>query len=123
MKLADNRIRLIFVVNFNWDYDILRQLSHENRKFADILSTSIIENYFNLTYKMYAAYSWLINKCPDSALTYHVDSDVIVNIPAFNDYCRNLIEASWFAKDKIFGYVLRDGMVVRDKSHKKWYLH
>jgi hypothetical protein len=119
MKLKTNKIRLLFVVSYVPDYDILHRLSEENRTFGDVLSTSIIESYHNLTYKMYAAYNWLNENCPQSALTFHVDSDVIVNIRAFNDYSQKLINTSW-SVDKIFGNARQIRPVNRDKSDKKW---
>jgi hypothetical protein len=112
-----NNIRLLFVVGYNENVD---RIEIESRIFNDILSTSIVENYLNLTHKMYSAFDWLSTKCSLSKLIFKLDADVIVNVNAFVDYCQQLIESNSYHL-QIYGYVKRYAKPYRDKSNK-WYM-
>jgi hypothetical protein len=68
---------------------------------------------------MYSAFTWLSTNCRQSAITFKVDSDVIINVVEFVKYSKKLIKSQSF-EGKIFGFVWRNVRPNR-QTQDKWF--
>ena len=62
-----------FLLGLSNDPDVMRQIDQESDLYGDVLQFSIIDSYYNLTYKTLGAYEWI----------YKVKNDVTCPKPNF----------------------------------------
>ena len=48
-----------FLLGLSNDPDVMRQIDQESDLYGDVLQFSIIDSYYNLTYKTLGAYEWI----------------------------------------------------------------
>lgn len=92
------------------------QVVKESQKHRDILQSSFVDSYMNLTIKTMVMFEWLRSHCPNTTYAMKIDSDMFLNV-------HNLVDMLLNAPKRLYmtGLVARDATVLRDPS-SKWFL-
>ncbi|XP_029021714.1 beta-1,3-galactosyltransferase 1-like [Betta splendens] len=93
-----------------------KQVLEESQTHGDILQSSFLDSYKNLTIKTMVMFEWLTSHCPNTSYAMKVDSDIFLNV-------RNLVDMLLKSPRQLYmtGVVVRDAAVMRNVD-SKWFL-
>ncbi|XP_040904427.1 beta-1,3-galactosyltransferase 2-like [Toxotes jaculatrix] len=88
----------------------------ESQRHQDIIQSTFVDSYSNLTIKTMVMFEWLSSHCPNSVYAMKVDSDMFLNV-------HKLVDMLLKAPRHLYmtGLVARGAAVLRD-STSKWFL-
>ncbi|XP_056239661.1 beta-1,3-galactosyltransferase 2-like isoform X5 [Seriola aureovittata] len=88
----------------------------ESRRHKDILQSSFVDSYNNLTIKTMVMFEWLSSHCPNTSYAMKVDSDIFLNVQKLVDMLLKAPQHRYLT-----GHVVRYAAVIRDQT-SKWFL-
>lgn len=107
-----------FMIGHTLNETIQNQLIIENKVYDDLIMSKLYDNYYNLTFKTISMLEWAVKKCGKVKFILKIDDDVFLNM----ENLLKLMEKYHNASQKIFGQVLDDAVVFRDRK-SKYYVH
>ncbi len=108
----------LFLVGLTGGAEAQQQLEEESRQHRDLLQSSFVDSYFNLTIKTMVIMDWLATRCFQAAYAMKVDSDMYINL---ENLMSLLLSPNTPRENYITGYLMWDRPVIRDKK-SKWYV-
>ncbi|KAK0401897.1 hypothetical protein QR680_016034 [Steinernema hermaphroditum] len=110
---------VVFIVGTEGNEDNNKLLKEENKRYGDIIETTIPDAYNYTALKIHAGYYLHVTYCSNVPFVLRVNDDVIVLL----DRVVHLIKTGYFGSEEkaIYGIVWRDGKPMRDPGHK-WYI-
>ena len=104
-------MRLVFVLGMTgeWRGDLAEALAIENGLHHDIIQSSFVDAYRNLTYKAISALKWVTTYCRNAKFVLKTDDDIVVNPFTLMAY----LPAEAPVKNIIICRVYENGMVFR----------
>ncbi|KAG7486946.1 beta-1,3-galactosyltransferase 2-like [Solea senegalensis] len=102
----------------NADDEQKQKLDQENLQYHDLIQSSFMDSYLNLTTKTMVIMDWLATRCPTAAYAMKVDSDMFLNI----DNLVKMLTLPGIPKwDYLTGMLMVNREVIRYKE-SKWYV-
>ncbi|XP_049329235.1 beta-1,3-galactosyltransferase 2-like [Astyanax mexicanus] len=92
-----------------------RRIYEENLQHQDLLQSTFIDSYRNLTIKTMVMLEWLKDRCPQAFFAVKVDDDMLLNI---KDLVRMLLNPDTPHSNYITGRVWHNNVVIRDPDSK-----
>ncbi|XP_056239657.1 beta-1,3-galactosyltransferase 2-like isoform X1 [Seriola aureovittata] len=92
------------------------EVLQESRRHKDILQSSFVDSYNNLTIKTMVMFEWLSSHCPNTSYAMKVDSDIFLNVQKLVDMLLKAPQHRYLT-----GHVVRYAAVIRDQT-SKWFL-
>uniref|UniRef100_A0A3B1IZG2 Hexosyltransferase n=1 Tax=Astyanax mexicanus TaxID=7994 RepID=A0A3B1IZG2_ASTMX len=92
-----------------------RRIYEENLQHQDLLQSTFIDSYRNLTIKTMVMLEWLKDRCPQAFFAVKVDDDMLLNI---KDLVRMLLNPDTPHSNYITGRVWHNNVVIRDQDSK-----
>ncbi|XP_070541732.1 uncharacterized protein [Ptychodera flava] len=114
-NITDFYVKTVFMVGIPRDEETQFMLKEENDYYHDIVQSTFIDSYQNLTLKTVMMLKWVANYCPNSKFVIKVDDDVFVNI-------ENVISLLNGAQSTEYslGFILYNSWPIRDPKHKNY---
>ncbi|XP_049324214.1 beta-1,3-galactosyltransferase 2-like [Astyanax mexicanus] len=92
-----------------------RRIYEENLQHQDLLQSTFIDSYRNLTIKTMVMLEWLKDRCPQAFFAVKVDDDMLLNI---KDLVRMLLNPDTPHSNYNTGRVWHNNVVIRDPDSK-----
>lgn len=105
--------KLLFLIGISESRALQKKVAKENAAFGDIVQSSFIDSYYNLTLKTMAMINWACKHCSKAKYLLKVDDDVLVNMPRLLSYVKEKT-----LKRSIIGKVVKKAPLVRKKVSK-----
>ncbi|XP_015821449.1 beta-1,3-galactosyltransferase 1 [Nothobranchius furzeri] len=107
----------LFMLGLSNDADA-EKIKQENEQHHDLIQSSFMDTYLNLTIKTMVIMDWLATRCPTAAYAMKVDSDMFLNI----DNLVMMLQKPGIPKlNYLTGMLMWDRPVIRSKD-SKWYV-
>ncbi|XP_062845314.1 beta-1,3-galactosyltransferase 2-like [Trichomycterus rosablanca] len=94
------------------------ELRTESEQHHDLIQSSFLDSYRNLTIKTMVMMDWLATRCPQASYAMKIDSDMFLNL---ENLMSLLLAPDTPKMNYITGMVMSNRMVVRN-IHSKWYV-
>ena len=121
--VKDGPVALVFFLGAakpEEDPDVQTEIEEEFKQFNDIVMSSFIDDYKNLTLKSLSIIRWVTEFCESSEYILKADDDVFINVP-FLEYVLKNISRHLDNKPFIVGTRL-DGIRPNRHMNHKWYV-
>lgn len=94
------------------------ELRLESQEFHDLVQSSFMDTYSNLTIKTMVIMDWVATHCPQAAYAMKVDSDMFLNV---ENLMSLLLAHETPRENYITGMIMSNRSVIRDEN-SKWYV-
>ncbi|XP_056304352.1 beta-1,3-galactosyltransferase 2 [Danio aesculapii] len=94
---------------------VQQQLEEESRQHRDLIQSSFVDSYFNLTIKTMVMMDWLATRCPQATFSMKVDSDMYINL---ENLMTLLLRPELPRRNYITGFLMWDQPVNRNKKSR-----
>lgn len=94
------------------------QLNLESQQYHDLIQSTFIDTYNNLTIKTMVIMDWLATHCPQASYAMKIDSDMFLNL---ENLMSLLLAPNTPKENYITGMIMWNRPVVRNE-HSKWYV-
>lgn len=96
--------------------EVQEQLLQESKEHGDLIQSSFLDCYKNLTIKTMVMLEWLDSYCSNASYAMKIDSDIFLNLPNLVNMLSNSPKTNYMT-----GQVERDAVVHRNPN-SKWYI-
>ncbi|XP_070542326.1 uncharacterized protein [Ptychodera flava] len=114
-NFTDFDVKTVFMVGIPHDEETQYMLQEENNYYHDIVQSTFIDSYRNLTLKTVMTLKWVTTYCPNTKFVMKVDDDVFVNM---ENVMSSLYDAP--ATRYSWGLTFYYQWPVRDPKHKNY---
>ncbi len=114
-------VRFAFIVGDSTDAALLNAIREESRIHGDLVQTSIVDSWKNLTLKHVAMLDFVVHNCMDAKFYMKTDDDAYFNLTRVLELLRAVEAGGPAVAKKIRGLVFRNTTIPRD-PHSKYYV-